>query len=104
MQQHVAEGRDEVADGEERDADAERPTPAPGGREFDEVVGQHEVSGEARDVVEGAEFVPVADAVEAHVAVVSGVSRQRREEFDVGQQQRDAPDAEQDAQVIPVIS
>ena len=101
LHHHVARSRDEVADEERRDADAQRLAPAPCGREFHEVESQHEVAREARDVIEGSEFVPVADAVEAHVAVIAGVAQRRGEHLHVGQQQRRTPDAEHDPQVAP---
>ena len=95
LQGDVSEGRDQVARNEHRDADGQCPAPVPCGREFHQVVCQHEVTREARDVVERPEFVPVADAVEPHVPEIPRVAQHRREHLGVGQQQGHAPYAEQ---------
>lgn len=96
-----AEERDGKADQEEGNSDGEHLFPAPGQRVFGQVMGQHHVPQEAGKVIEHAVRVPVANAQNAHVAVIAFIAQRRGKHLEVGESHAEYPDAQEDFHILP---
>ena len=95
----IAECRDRIAGREHRDAERERAPPAPCRRVFDQIIGQHQIAGESRHIVERAVGIPVADAQNPRISVIARIAEHGRRHAYVRKYERCAPQPQSELQV-----
>lgn len=70
----IAECRDRIAGREHRDAERERAPPAPCRRVFDQIIGQHQIAGESRHIVERGRRDSSRDAQNPRISVIARIA------------------------------